>query len=423
MAPALPFVRKGRVTIRYDTSRNPGERVLQNDIDVGGAPLPGTYINEWNAAPPPHWPSVRGLLRDALDATLELERVAPAPMLLSRDAADRVFEATVSTAWGSLLAGGRDNGAVEYCLAALAECDAWEAAATPGGRYVHKGAPFFFAGIAALRCRNVDLALMLLEAGDAADEETFRRAGLPTTGVRFPGRDFLGLAPSPSGMLSVHAATIRTGVEGWLSSFASDSGLTGPRALAISELDALLFGVPELATEARYVLAYALRIAAFDTDPVLQSIRGRGGASRRRLVEWALGLLTASEGFLKRAVTPTMKRPKAIDFVSEAISRKSTGGPLDPKVVKERLIAIEKGFTGVDDCLTFWGGWKPTLDTADFPWFTRWFESGRYLRNEIAHHLDAQTAIEVRWSEVDQIARNSLFSAVWLLREFRAGRL
>ena len=148
MATPLPpqkgSVSAGRITIGYDLSRSQWKTVLSTDITVGGGPIltalqaalaPG--IAPINNAP------LRTLLTDLFEGVSALDAALPKNTLAFRDAADRVFEETVSGLWRGLLDQNRPDAALELVMWSLDVCRAWERQSPTRARYIHKGAPYY----------------------------------------------------------------------------------------------------------------------------------------------------------------------------------------------------------------------------------------------------------------------------------------
>jgi hypothetical protein len=409
---------KGPVTIRYDLDRAAGERVAPDNILYEGVPLITAFVSRWHATPPSARESLRPFLFSLYDAVFALEGATPRNSLVSRDAADRVHEATVSTIWNGLLESNQNSGAMEYCIWILNGCAEWEGAIGSSPRYIHKGGPYFFGGIAALRCRNIDVAAMLFESGDLSDSQTYERAGVSEAGVNFPGRRFLTLDPHPANLLAGDVRAMREVVKGWLVDFARESGLPAAERLDIGDVDRLLFRDQKLSTESRYAIGHILRTNLIEREPVLGRVKGSGPLSRRLQAESALGLLTATEGILRRASGLTSSREFPASTVVATLASTWAGGSLGtPKDVRRVLGDIEAAHeTSLDDYLTYWATWSPTGTTTGYPWFLRWLEPGRVVRNGTAHILEAPQTLDLRWNEVERVARYALLSALWLLR-------
>lgn len=405
----------GRVEIEYDLARAHATRVAQAGIKVGGIPL-------WDAVVSIVGPSaiftydsrVEALLSELFDAILAFERSVPPKSLAARDAADRVFEEVVSRLWSSLMINKYASRAFDHALWALATCLRWEGRGRPSNRYMHKGAPFYWAGTAALTLSNLDVGMMLLEAGDQSDSDTYRRAKLSEKGVSFPGRATLSLNPTPLNMLYYDVLAMRKIVDTWLADFSSASGQPAGTSLSLPDCDALLFKNDLLKTESRYLICFLIWTNLVERDPVFRAIRGIGPASRRRQAEWVLGLLTSTEGILKRVVAGA---DTYHDAVVRLIRRDVKPTPPSKKEIKEALSNISCKFgDDVEKALRFWRRWTPSGSTAGFPWYVRWLEAGRFIRNKTAHILEAPMSVSSKWREIETVARYSLFSALWLLR-------
>ena len=408
----------GRVTIEYDPAGPEGSRVLRSGISVQGAPLidalrsaaigPATGSNTPEA-------KTRSLMVELYDAIWAFDNAVPRNTLAFRDLADRIHEAVVSPVWVSKSQSGENQAALDYCLWTLRVCEAWESSTPSSLRYIHKGTPFYFAAISALRLRNIDLGLMLLERGDHTDTETYNRAGISTTGIAFPGRSTLSFSPEPSNLLYNDVVAMRKIVDVWLKEFTTKSGIPIGYPLNLSDLDSFLFGDTTLITEARYLFAFLVWTNCIQEDPVLAEARFCGPLTRRRQAEWLLGLLTATEGLVRTAESSTRVGGNYSDVVTGLIAKSI--GPNAPPTKKLRKTLDNIANSHRDDpakCLDYWAKWSPSGPTAGFPWWIRWIESGRFLRNQTAHLLEAPASLGSRWVDFERTVKFALFSAVWL---------
>jgi hypothetical protein len=404
------------VTIAYDLTQPPGQRVVIAGIAVGGHPLVDEFQTQFKASASSGLDStVRPLLLECYDAVHSLEAAVPPASLAAKDAADRIHEAGVSTVWGGLLQVNRNSEAVEYTLWVVARCFEWEQTAPAGKRYIHKGAPYFFGGIGALRCRNVDVAMMLFEAGDLADEATYLRAGLPTTGARFPGRTFLSLDPHSASLMGNDVVRLRSNLKDWLDAFNAKSGVPATEPLTEADLDTALFQRAGFTTEARQVLGYLLRTVVVDSEPVLKVVQGAGPLARRRQVEWLFGLLTAVERYVRAAAGPGFDRGWYSQSVAEVARRNWSGAAPAAGGFVENMDRVAKTFgDDLDKCIDYWASAAPGTDFAGAPWFLRWLETGRFIRNSAAHALTTHVAVGKRWPDTEEPVRFALLSSIWL---------
>lgn len=406
----------GRFEIDFDPKRGVGQTVRHSDILVAGKPFRRAFLDSWNAPPPrPGPPKVANLLREAFEAVKGVDLAAPKGTLCARDAADRVFEVAVSGVCQDLLSRGANAQAQEYCLWVIEQVQSWEAGGPPGSNYIHRGVPYFFGGIASVRCRNLDLAVPLFEAGDEADEHTFERAGVSTAGLKFPGRAFLRLDPTPRNLLAPVVGVLRGVLDSWLVDFARTSGAPPSSSLTLADLDSTILGQDSLTTECRYLVGYVLRTQIVDLSPALKEVQGRGPWARRQRAELVLGMLTAAEGILRSTVPSAGPRTQFRDVMAEIVIANSPKSLGTAKQVGTELEGIVKSHAdSIDICLDYWARWVAAGSTADYPWFVKWVEPGRFIRNKAAHVLKAPEALEHRWDEVERVAKFALFSALWL---------
>jgi hypothetical protein len=392
--------------------------VLNSDVTVGGqaifSVLQGltspTGVLTGN-------PNLRDFLRELFDAVWAFYQASPKNTLAFRDAADRVFEEAVSRIWAGLTTQNRSGDALEFVLWVLDVCKEWESEVPASPRYIHKGSPFYWAATSAFRSRNVDVAMTLLEAGDATDSEVYRRAGLLEAGVHFPGRATLTLDPNHANMLYNDVVAMRSIVSIWISDFDRKGSQPSGDKLVIGDLDKFLFKDPALQTAARYLIGHLLWSNIVAAHPVLGGSKGVGPLGRRRQAERLLGLLTATEG-LVRSVSPAAG--SYADALSALIGASSGGSSKSPKKLRKILDKITNGFSDdVEKCLDFWAKWSPSGRTSGFPWWVRWIEPGRFIRNQAAHILEAPPALETRWNELEETARYAFFSAIWLVKSLR----
>lgn len=406
----------GRVSIEYDEDAAVSQRVLTSGVLVGGRSLSAEFQGVTRFRPG-GMARARPLMFELYDAIHSVERTTPRERLVARDAADRIHELTANPQIENLRTGGLSNLAVEECLEALRICSEWEA----GGpdRYIHKGGPYFFGGIAAFGCRNVDVGMMLLESGDLADSETFRRAGVPDTGLDFPGRSFLRFKPDKGSALNQDILAMRQKLSAWLAEFESSSGKPSGDPLTIQDLDDLVFPDLTLTTEIRYVLGYLIRKVIVESDPTLAAVKGKGPLSRRQQAEWALGLLTATEGIVRRVEGTLPPTAHYIDVESQVAHRHVKPGTLTPNQLKGGLgnVLGAHSVETVKDCLVFWQSAFPTAELIGFPWFVRWVDTARFVRNQTAHILSTPPELDSDWMEVERVARFALLSSIWLLRD------
>lgn len=407
----------GRFEVVYDPDGPLAQRVRQDGIRVGGRPFKRVFAETWNGAAPGPWiPRIEPLFSEALEAVEQLESVTPSDSLVSRDGADRVLEVIVIDVCRKMFTAGRNSEALEYCLWALHTISEWEQRGVATKRYIHKGVPYFIGGISALRCRNLEVAVMLFEAGDLADDETFRRAGVPTVGVKFPGRAFLSLDPTPNNLLASEVNAMRADVDAWLADFAATGGMPAGDSLLMADMDQAFFSDSSLRTECRYVVGYLLRTYLVDRDSTLRAVRGLGPLARRQQAEWILGLLTATEGIARRAEGTLAPTQDYFDVIAELVRREGSAGHTNRNRVKGVLggiVGMHKG--SIENCLDYWSKWAPSGATAGYPWFVRWLEPGRLIRNQAAHVLTAPTALDTRWEEIERVARFALLSSIWLV--------
>gem|GEM_PF-3422128 len=387
------------------------------DVTVAGTPLSKAFEVAWNGSPSGPV-GVRPLLLELYDAVESLEAQTPRDSLVARDAADRIHEITVSTVWMLFLRQNQNSSAMDYCLWILALCREWERNGAANSRYIHKGGPYFFGGIAALRARNIEVAIILFESGDLADSDTFARAGVSEAGQHFPGRDFLRFDPHPYNLLQNDVLSMRATFQSWLDEFEAQSGGPAGDPLLMADEDELVFRDPSLTTESRFMLGFLLRTLLIEGEVILHEVKGRGPLSRRQQAEWALGLLTATEGIMRRVEGTLGPKEEYFRVVARIVSKRLPGASLTGEQISGRLGAVAGKFSGVThDCLDYWRSWTPAVEPVGFPWFVRWIEPGRFIRNKTAHLLATPPELDSEWLEVEKVARFALLAAIWLLRE------
>lgn len=364
-------------------------------------------------------PGLKAFLRELLDAVWAFDSASPKKSLAFRDAADRIFEETVSRIWTGLSAQNQSSDALDFVLWVLDICREWESEFPALPRYVHKGAPFYWAATSAFRLRNVDVAMTLLEAGDATDSEVYRRAGLPEAGIHFPGRATLTLDPNPANMLYNDVVAMRTIVSGWLGDFDRLGGQPPGTRLVIGDLDQFLFGDSRLETAGRYLIGHLLWSNIVGGHPVLGASKGVGPFSRRRQAERLLGLLTGTEGLVRSIAPP---KSQYAEVLATLIAGGSGGPTRTPKKVRKILDRSSDMFSGnVERCQDFWEKWSPSGPTFGFPWWVRWIEPGRFIRNQAAHILEAPAVLDSKWTSLEHTSRFAFFTAIWLARSARSG--
>jgi hypothetical protein len=416
----IEFVTCGRVRIEYDLSRPEGMRVVREGITVDGQPLleaTRAAVSGPNTGQDTPEARVRSLLLELYDAVWVLDRTVPMVTLASRDAADKLHEVVVSPIWKQKSDSGENQAAFDFCFWTLRICEGWERAIGGQPRYIHKGTPFYFAATSALKLRNIDLGLMLLERADFTDSETYQRAGMSEKGVVFPGRSTLLFQPNHNNLLYLDVVAGRKILDSWLAEFASTGAcpLTPPPAL--TDLDAILFGDPALITESRYLFGFLVWANWIQSDSVLSEARMTGPLTRRRQAEWWLGLLTATEGLIRTAKSAARAEGNYADVVAGLISRASTVGGRSAKSIRKTLDKIsDDHHEDLAKCLDYWAKWSPMGKTTGFPWWVRWIEPGRFLRNQTAHILEAPASLGLRWLEFERTVKFAFFSAVLLHR-------
>lgn len=410
---------KGAVEIRYDSELGEGRTVQYDDITVGGMPIKTvlrSIMNDVHCNVEAAKPELKRLLIDLFDTIWDLP-LSTDHDLVFRDAADRVHEVFVSGIWNFLSTNMGDEPALSYMFWAFEVIGDWERA-TPGKeRYIHKGTPFFFAAISALRRSNVDLGFLLLEAGEEVDRTTYVKAGRLGEEVSRPGNLTLRLDPNPNNALGGVVMELRRICEGRLKEFSDTIAQSGFAPLSMPDFDRYFLQNANWRSGTKFWVYHLFWSKLMVTDLNAVSVPRGGAFGRRRQSEVLLGILTTVEEILRQVDGTHGPRDRFVSVISEICSRYMSGSPKSDDVEKA-LSALTKGFgENVDKCLAHWSSPKSVAPTTAFPWYLQWIEPGRFLRNQVAHILDAPDEVQTRWADIERVVVFALFSAVWLFRD------
>jgi hypothetical protein len=421
---AISTVTHGRVEIDFDLSRPENQTVLQGDLRIDGKPALDSVVAARATAGGNVGQTLRMIehaLSDAWSAVSKVQATAPSTFAF-RDAADRVHETLVSPIWVDLTVSRQDQAAFGVAARALELVFDWEAAAPQGTpRYIHKGTLFFYAAVSSLRLRNVDRGLLFLEAGEDCDRKTYLIGGQPGGEVTRPGTLTLLLDPQPANALYNDVLALRAAVDQRLGDFRVTGGEPPADALVMTDFDSYFLRDPSTRSGGKFCVGYMYWKQFNVDDPVIDRVARSGELTRRRQAELLFGVLTASEELVRR-VEGTMRQSDGFrGVVAAVVARDWTGmSPTSVEKVLQQTEALHSN--DIDKCLKFWQSQLPPNLPPGSPWYLRWIEQGRFVRNRIAHSLDTPAPVETRWSELDRVAWFYLFTALWLTRQADASR-
>jgi hypothetical protein len=405
------------VEIEYDPGGASDQTVLRENVKVGGAPITSLLqgiIGQTGASIGSAKPPLSKLLTHLFDSVWALDAATP-KSLVARDAADRIHETFLSPIWLNLTNRGLDKAALDFMIWGAKICTDWESSLHGTPRYIHKGGLYYWAATSALRLRNVDLGLLLLEAGDLSDTTTYGRAGLPGGESERPGAYILRLDANSNQMLQADVIALRKVLDVRLTEFSMGGGVPSKDPLSLRDLDSYLLGDKLRRTPSKFVVAYLLWTSFLIDEPTLSTVPRGGEYMSRRKAELLFGLLTATEELIRSVEGSLGQKGKYSRIVARLVAPDWT--PLTPETAFNALNAIETSHhDSVEACLKFWMSPLPTSVPSGIPWYAQWLEAGRFIRNKIAHSSEAPAAIQTSWLDLERVAWFSLFSAVWLLR-------
>jgi hypothetical protein len=410
------------VKIVYDPNAASDQTVLRENFKVGGTPITGLLqgiLGQAGGSLESAKQPLSKLLTHLFDSVWALDTATP-NSLVARDAADRIHETLLSPIWLDLTNRGLDKTALDFMIWGAKICTDWESSVHGSPRYVHKGGLYYWAATSALRLRNVDLGLLLLEAGDLSDTTTYGRAGLPGGETERPGAYILRLDPNSSQMLHADVVALRSVLNVRLTEFSTGSGVPSTDPLALNDLDTFLLGDRMRRTPAKFVVAYLLWTSFLIDEPALSTVPRGGEYMSRRKAELLFGLLTATEELIRSVEGSAGKKGKYSRVIARLVAPDWT--PQTAESSFQVLNAVETSHhDSVDSCLKFWSSPLPATVPSGIPWYVQWLESGRFIRNKIAHSSEAPSAIQTNWPDLERVAWFSLYSAVWLLRRKNPG--
>ena len=411
----------GKVTIRYDTEKGLDRTVRHEDITINGKPISGVLLDLMSPdgrnidlsrldSAKPQLALVQHDLYDAVWSLPEKTRYS----MVFRDATDRIQEVFLNSICVRCFQVELNQQALQFCLWASNMILEWEGKQPGSVRYLHKGNPYFFGAIAALRVGDLDLGFLLLEAAEDTDRRTYELAGRPREWVNRPGTFTLLLRENSNNMLYLDVQRLRHRVEQMTAEFLREGGLPSGATFSIQDMDGLFLGAGDWRAAAKLWGYYMVWTLHTIENPALASVTHRGDISLRRRAEVLLGILTATEQIVRKAEGVSPPTTHYVDVLDSLVGNQRGAQPTLRSIRGQ--LSDRDGEADLDRFLTYWSRGQGA-HVGGFPWYVRWIEPARVLRNKIAHLLEAPTPLQKNWEETERLARFALFSALCILRE------